>query len=233
VVTELADGTLADLIEDFRMERSKFGTRDMQRLSLQILKAVAALHSKGYVHLDIRPENILLYNGVAKLGHVGGVVPVGHQLSTMDHSVSHSVLHCAPEMARWLNQVRAGANAQLRASYALDIWSAGATLSELAIQEPLFDKEWRALENDNEVFDDELAEHMEKQFCHDLSAIKQVWFPGTMKGFGPNFVDLITRHLLVVDANERGSVKAVFSHAFLSSTSPRPNGHFSDLDAMQ
>lgn len=61
-----------DLYEAIRLNRGPLETEHVREFMLQLVDAVAYIHSKGMYHRDIKPENIFLtYDGDLKLGDFG------------------------------------------------------------------------------------------------------------------------------------------------------------------
>ncbi|KAK3990605.1 Serine/threonine-protein kinase ksp1 [Cladorrhinum sp. PSN332] len=61
-----------DLYEAIRMDHGPLETEHVRRFMLQLVDAVAYIHSKGVYHRDIKPENIFLtQDGSMKLGDFG------------------------------------------------------------------------------------------------------------------------------------------------------------------
>jgi serine/threonine protein kinase len=121
VIAETVPGpTLEDTIE----ERSRrLPAVAVCHLGTQVAAATHYLHSSGYLHLDIRPSNIIGHGGIAKLIDLSlarppGLVPRG----------LGSHLYLSPE------QARGG-----YVSEAADSWGVGATLFEAAIGLSPFD----------------------------------------------------------------------------------------------
>ena len=121
VIVETVPGpTLEDTIE----ERSRrLPAADLCHLGSHVAAATHYLHSSGYLHLDIRPSNIIGHGGIAKLIDLSlarppGLVPRG----------LGSHLYLSPEQARGGHVTEAA-----------DSWGIGATLYEAAIGMSPFD----------------------------------------------------------------------------------------------
>jgi serine/threonine protein kinase len=121
VIVETVPGpTLEDTIE----ERSRrLPAVDICHLGSQVAAATHYLHCSGYLHLDIRPSNIIGHGGIAKLIDLSlarppGLVPRG----------LGSHLYMSPEQARGGHVTEAA-----------DSWGIGATLYEAAVGISPFD----------------------------------------------------------------------------------------------
>ncbi|CAJ1354912.1 unnamed protein product [Effrenium voratum] len=126
----------------FALKREK--NKPLSRESIKacaraIILVVAGLHAKGLVHLDLKPENLMMFNGRLKLIDVDGCVPIESEVSINDSSISFSPCYCAPEWARFLIDE---AENKIIAKPHLDVWSIGVTLCELvtldAILKPMY-----------------------------------------------------------------------------------------------
>ena len=63
---------MGDLYEAIRLDRGPLETSNVREFMLQLVDAVAFMHSKGLYHRDIKPENIFLaQDGSMKLGDLG------------------------------------------------------------------------------------------------------------------------------------------------------------------
>jgi serine/threonine protein kinase len=114
VIVETVPGpTLEDIIE----ERSRrLPAADLCHLGRQVAAATHYLHSSGYLHLDIRPSNIIGHGGIAKLIDLSLARPPGPVPRGLG---SH--LYLSPEQARGGHVTEAA-----------DSWAIGATLYEAA-----------------------------------------------------------------------------------------------------
>merc|ERR1740139_1473973 len=107
------------------MSLSKEAVRD---LSKRMVLAMAALHAKGFVHIDMKPENLMVFGGRLKVIDVDGCVRNGTRLSINDGSISFSPCYCSPEWARFMIKE---SEQTIVATPSLDVWSIGMLLCEL------------------------------------------------------------------------------------------------------
>jgi eukaryotic-like serine/threonine-protein kinase len=123
IAMEYVDGeTLAELVA----RRGPLAPSEAASLGVQICAALAAAHSAGLVHRDVKPQNLLLGSGgVLKLGDFG--IAVGHEGTrlTLAGTVLGTAGYLAPEQARGE-----------RVTAAADIYAVGAVLYELLTREP-------------------------------------------------------------------------------------------------
>jgi serine/threonine protein kinase len=120
VILETLTGPPLDYLIYQRARRPS--ATDIAQLGVHLCSAVHYLHGRGYLHLDIRPDNVIVECGVAKLVDLSLARPPGRSspgIGTRDY--------LAPEQAT---------GGELSA--ATDVWGLGATLYEAAAGIPPF-----------------------------------------------------------------------------------------------
>mmetsp|Transcript_53010 Transcript_53010/g.124215 ORF Transcript_53010/g.124215 Transcript_53010/m.124215 type:complete len:691 (-) Transcript_53010:146-2218(-) len=127
VITEMAQYSLKDFFAS-RRQTGKLSEELKASMMRSMLLVVAGLHAKGLVHIDLKPENLMLFDGRLKLIDVDGCIKVDKTVAISDSSISFSPCYCAPEWARFVIDE---SESQIRVTPALDVWSLGITLCEL------------------------------------------------------------------------------------------------------
>merc|ERR1719463_400210 len=72
----------------------------IQEICYSLVKGVAGLHAKGLVHLDIKPENFMLFGNQWKLIDVEGCIHAGKCMPKDGGAVACTPGYCSPEFAR-------------------------------------------------------------------------------------------------------------------------------------
>ncbi len=129
-VQEYVEGTT---VADILRERGKaFDEAEALEIIIQIARALAHAHSRGFIHRDVKPKNIMLTpEKVAKLADMG----LARQVTDADAATAEAgkafgtPYYIAPE------QIRGDPNIDFRA----DIYSLGATLYQMLTNRVPFD----------------------------------------------------------------------------------------------
>jgi serine/threonine protein kinase len=119
VLEALSGATLGAILRD----EPRLDARDLGNLGVHLTSAVHYLHGRGYLHLDVKPGNILAHRGHATLIDLSLARPPGRCAGGCGTDG-----YMAPE------QIRGGHLAP-----ATDVWGIGAVLYEAAIGRPAFD----------------------------------------------------------------------------------------------
>jgi serine/threonine protein kinase len=105
------------------VREAELSAAELAQLGLHLSSAIRYLHAHGWLHLDLKPSNVIAECGKAKLIDLSVARPPGPA-----HGGIGTLFYMAPE------QVRGG---ELGA--AADVWGIGAVLFEAATGEPAFD----------------------------------------------------------------------------------------------
>jgi serine/threonine protein kinase len=140
IVTELAQCTLKNMLRQRNHRNAPLSAESVGKIAKEIVLAVAWLHAKGYVHLDIKPENIMMCGGRWKLIDMDGCARAGSEIKLADNTVSFSPCYCAPEFARLV--VKGGS---MRVRPSMDAWSVGLTIAELVNLCPLLRAQYQKI----------------------------------------------------------------------------------------
>ncbi len=119
IVMELIDGI--SLKQYMQKKGNKLNWREALHFITQIVKALGHAHSRGIIHRDIKPHNVMvLRDGSVKVADFGiaRLISAGH--STMTQETLGSVHYISPEQAR-------GSHIDARS----DLYSAGVVLYEM------------------------------------------------------------------------------------------------------
>jgi serine/threonine protein kinase len=195
VITELAQYSLKDFLADRKNTVEPLSKETVADMTKALILVMAGLHAKGMVHLDLKPENLMVFDGCLKLIDVDGCVKVGTEIAVTDPSISFSPCYCAPE---WASFLLAENEPTITVNPALDVWSVGCTACEFvtldAILKPTYANFLKNSRNHREAG---------FLFMDWLSAIKKPHIPKKVSEFDPGFVNLVTEMLLVCDKRKR------------------------------
>ena len=117
IVMELIDGIT---LKQYMEKRGQLNWREALHFITQIMKALAHAHSRGIIHRDIKPQNIMvLRDGSVKVADFG-IACLANSANTLTQEALGAVHYMSPEQAR-------GDRTDARS----DIYSAGVVLYEM------------------------------------------------------------------------------------------------------
>lgn len=123
IVMQLCDISLADLIRD--NPRHVYQLR--KRYLYELLQATQALHSAGYVHRDLKPQNVLIENTHVKLADFGLAKIITDDYPNTE--IVYTLWYRPPEIMAFNNPYY---------DYKADIWSIGCIMAEMITGGVLF-----------------------------------------------------------------------------------------------
>lgn len=202
IVMELAEQSLKEHLE-LQRGQEQLSVDVVRDISRDIVRIVAGLHAKGFVHLDLKPENVVFCESRLKLIDVDGCTRIGEQLSVHDASISFSPVYCAPEWARFVTDPD---QKPLRVEPSLDVWSIGMTLCDLILAEPCLKSAY-------------VSKSSTHGFYTWVGAMKQAPLPMSVRSFDPEFADLLSSCMLLGNQAHRRSLAQCLSHPFFRASS--------------
>lgn len=203
---EWADcGTLQDAINN----RHRFDEISIASIFKQIINGLAYLHSKGIVHKDIKPSNILLFSyGAAKLSDFG----IGHSFQSAE-AVVGSPAYQAPELFDGSNdddeEVSNGSSEEEVEEIDPtkgDIWSLGISLFEAVFGFLPYTGE-------------NMYEIIHEIYTTELNIPKD-------HSYSPLLIDLIQK-MLTINQSSRPSLKELLEHDFFKKAVNAPKFNIS------
>lgn len=211
VITELASYSLKDYIKLRREQGKPMSKETVRSIAKAVVLVTAGLHAKGLVHLDLKPENLMVFNQRLKLIDVDGCVRIGTSASINDSSLSFSPCYCAPEWARFL--IEDSDDPRIDIHPALDVWSIGMTIVELVLLDA-------ALKPTYASFMRHGRSHREAGFLFMdwLSSLKRAPVLSKLPRFDPALMAMLEECLLVCDSKKRRSLAQSLAHPYFTNT---------------
>lgn len=207
IVTELGDHSLRDYIQARRRQDRLPSPGSVRKLVRSVVMATAALHAKGYVHLDLKPENMMIFNGRLKIIDVDGCVRIGTTLSLQDSSSSFSPCYCAPELARLL---LSGGAPEIIASPSLDSWSIGLIACECVTLNTVMRPAFAHFRKETGSATDAYVAFMDW-----LARLETSPVPQCVENFDTGLSELLSRGLLACDPELRLTPAQCLSSQYL------------------
>lgn len=209
IITELGQYTLKEYVSLMRSQKGVLPKDTVRTVSKAILIVGAALHAKGLVHLDLKPDNLMMFNGRLKLIDVDGCMRQGAAVSIRDPTISFSPVYCAPEWARFLTE---SAPCAMPVGAALDVWSVGMTLCELVTLDSVLTPKYVEFAGHGKT-----GLESSLLFMEWLGSLTKAPIPSSVSEFDCGLAELLGEHLLVIDPERRSTLAQCFSSAYCSS----------------
>ena len=208
IVTTLAEYSLQDYVRWNRSEGRAPGQKEIQQIAKSLVRIVAALHAKGFVHMDLKPQNLLVFDGTVKLIDLDGCVEAGTTICANDTWFMFSKLYCAPEVARFVGSKE---RASLVVSPLLDAWSIGMTIAEVACLTPVLYSKYK---HHRETAGTPQA--AERGFMDWLGHSKSSPLPHAINAFDPELHTFLSECLCVYDPEQRMDLGRCSGHPYIA-----------------
>lgn len=172
LVLELADMDLHSVADAATESQSLLDRDEAVNIMRQVIDAVEALHNRGLVHTDIKPENILRVdrNGVpvyvlADLGScIGMGRPISNNCGTSGYTPPEKY-YDVPFQSMCDRGLITGDAMELSWSYGIDIWEMACTFWRTFTGKHLFDLFHHDVDYGEDLdFDDDVADDIHKQY---------------------------------------------------------------------
>jgi len=198
LILELATETLEQYLA---RQTAPLAREEVQMLFKQVCEVITSLHACGFVHLDLKPSNLMRFpSGRFKLIDMDGIQVPGQSVPFCD--VICTAKYCAPELAQVsLDDDEAEENTSLRISRYLDVYSLGLVGAELAFLRHPLEVAWQSLAREEKGFYRFLCE---PDFVVDLPCVPNAC---------PEFLELL-QSMLCAKPSDRISMPEVLAHPY-------------------
>lgn len=207
VVTELAVESLKDYLMRRKQAKKPLPAEVVRSITKTLVFIVAGLHAKGLVHLDLKPENIMLVGESVKLIDVDGCFESGALLNWQKlsaSSVSFSLCYSAPEWARFLTKT----TKEIRVTPHLDVWSIGMTICELVTFTVV-------LKDQLERFQEKGEQWAAWKVPRWLGRLDTSPVPEAVRDFDPELYALLSERIVNPDVAQRCTLAQCLGHPYL------------------
>jgi len=206
LITELSECSLLEYLARRKTRSEPLSREGVRQVAAAVVQAAAGLHAKGYVHLDLKPENMMVFDNCLKLIDVDGCIKIGTSVSLADPSLSCSPVYCSPEWGQFCNDESNDPQIPLRPQ--MDAWGVGMTLAELVTLEPLLLSKYTSFQDK--------GEEAGLAFMDWLSARKEPPCQEAIAAFDKDLADFLSSTLLVCDSTRRSTLAQALAHPYLA-----------------
>eukprot|EP00747_Dinoflagellata_sp_TGD_P209223 gnl/TRDRNA2_/TRDRNA2_82629_c0_seq2.p1 gnl/TRDRNA2_/TRDRNA2_82629_c0~~gnl/TRDRNA2_/TRDRNA2_82629_c0_seq2.p1 ORF type:complete len:381 (+),score=66.95 gnl/TRDRNA2_/TRDRNA2_82629_c0_seq2:92-1234(+) len=156
MVYELGGESLADRLTHHKTEGTAFSVTELRAVQWTLVSIVCGLHAVGFVHLDIKPCNIIKFPCGWKLIDFDGAVKTQSQVPL--EKIHCTPIYAAPEFASAIIKAKGnahGSKSAVKVSRLMDVWSVGMCALEAVALEPVCGslyEDWMSETGDDDKF---------------------------------------------------------------------------------
>lgn len=208
VVTEVAEFDMRSFLSERRKTKMLIPKRQRDEVARMFMTSVAVLAAKGWVHADLKPENVMKCGHLWKLIDMDGCQPIGKTVELATAGISFSPSYCCPEWAQAIVEEKP----TIKVHPAWDAWSAAVTIGELLVLEPLFRAKFMNYRRMGASKQE--ATYLVMENC---ATKKQPPIPQILKEQEAQMVDMLRKGMLLPEQDKRQSIaEALDKHPYFN-----------------
>jgi len=135
IVTELGGESLHTLLQRYADDGETLSSDELQNVQWSMISIVCGMHFLGYCHLDIKPENIVLFGMRWKLIDFDGAILAATPVPYED--CIFTPIYMAPEIAKAFSSSKGDPTETIVISRIMDVWSVGLCCLEAVFLQPI------------------------------------------------------------------------------------------------
>mmetsp|Transcript_54765 Transcript_54765/g.138760 ORF Transcript_54765/g.138760 Transcript_54765/m.138760 type:complete len:429 (+) Transcript_54765:94-1380(+) len=202
IVFELGGESLEDTLEEHAAEGKMLSVEELRHIQWSLVSIVCGLHAAGFVHMDIKPANIVLFGKFWKLVDFDGARPSGTIMRVEEMCMTP--MYMAPEVAK----LALDEHETTQVSRLMDVWSVGLCAIEVVFLQPVMRPwytEWFEETGNSAKFMAWLGDYKADPVLMDADMCE------AMTQIDPEMGELL-QGMLIKDPNERFDIARCLTH---------------------
>jgi len=147
LIFEAGQKSLDDLLSERATKDASLDVHELRALQWSLISIAFGLHAAGYVHMDIKPQNVMRFKEGGrhqwKLIDLDGAVPAGECMEL--RKVTYTPVYMPPELAHAMMNP---GSTKLTLSRLMDVWSVGMCALEAIFLQPVLQPFYRQWQED-------------------------------------------------------------------------------------
>lgn len=211
LVMEMGEESLEDRLRQFRENGKTLSVQELRELQWALACIVWGLHAVGFVHMDIKPQNIMRFHEDGqdqwKLIDLDGAVETGSDRRLEECTFTPEYM--PPELARAWAKKKGQPGTKITMSRLMDVWSIGMCSLEAIFLQPVLRPwydEWQKETGDDLKFYTWLANYETEPILHgDMHDM--------IAGIDKDMCELL-EIMLAKDPDQRSSIAECLTHVW-------------------